>query len=368
MLLAAWFAATAVVVTVTGGLESPALALLLAAPFAACASGRLFLALEALVLAGLLVLALIVFGPSATAAPEASYADKEAMAAGLLLITALAGLAGLTAPQPEARLAVPAAGVDQEARIRAAMAQVEEAERKREGANAYYAALGHDLKTPLNAILGFSDLMRSEMLGEMPAAYKDYAGLINDSGQDLLLLVEDILDLSKSEANRQRLDIEPIELTASGEAVVRQLEGVALRNGVEVRVAERGEVWASADARAVRQIWQNLLSNAIKYSETGDVVVLKTKSLGEETMLSVSDTGIGMSDEDLQAILQPFARGANVKGRAGTGLGLTVVHRFAELHGGRMRIDSQPGGGTRVTVILPAADPADLASFDEAAE
>ncbi len=233
----------------------------------------------------------------------------------------------------------------------------------------FFAGLGHDLKTPLNAILGFADLMKAEVRGPLPDVYKDYPAIIHESGQDLMLLVEDILDLAKSEAHAHQLDMEPIDLIASAASIVRQLEDQATRAGVTLQLDQGSEVWAEADARAVRQIWQNLVSNAIKYSKTGGSVILSASRATSGTVsISVKDAGQGMDKADLDRIAKPFAQGKNAKGRAGTGLGLAVVQRFAELHGGKVIIDTAPDKGTRVRVTLPEAEIDDFHPIEDAAQ
>ncbi len=231
-----------------------------------------------------------------------------------------------------------------------------------------FAALGHDLKTPMNAILGFADLMRSELRGPLPEGYRDYAALIHESGEDLLLLIDDMLDYAKAEAGAQRLDIEPVDLAASGQSVHRQLSHQAVRRGVRLSICGEDEAWAAADARAVRQIWQNLVSNAIKFTGEGGQVTMATGVAEGHAVLSVEDTGQGMSAADLARVAEPFARGENARGRVGTGLGLAVVRRFADLMGGTVRIDTAPGAGTRVEVRLPASDAVDLGLARDAAE
>jgi cell cycle sensor histidine kinase DivJ len=128
------------------------------------------------------------------------------------------------------------------------------------------------------------------------------------------------------------------------------------------------EVWAEADARAIRQIWQNLVSNAIKYSERGGEVVLDARNTAEHAVLTVTDTGAGMSEDDLARATEPFQQGSNAAGRAGTGLGLAVVKRFAELHDGSLEIQTKLGEGARVEVSLPKADMSDVQPLDEAAQ
>lgn len=233
---------------------------------------------------------------------------------------------------------------------------------------AFFASLSHDLKTPLNAIIGFADMMRSAVRGPLPEAYQDYTQIIHESGQDLLLLVEDLLDLAKADARALRLDLEPVDLVASAASVLRQFSAQAERVGVSLALDEEGEAWAHADARAVRQIWQNLISNAIKYSEQGGTVTLEAGPHEKGVFLSVSDEGAGMDAADLDRIARPFAQGRNAAGRVGTGLGLAVVKQFADLHGGQVQIDTRKGEGTCVTVRFQAADPADLDEFDHAAQ
>lgn len=253
-------------------------------------------------------------------------------------------------------------------RLETAMAKVQEAELALSERTAFFAGLGHDLKTPLNAILGFADLMKAEVRGPLPDAYKDYPAIIHESGQDLMLLVDDILDLAKAEASSHRLDLEPVDLVASAASVVRQLQDQADRANVRLSLNEDQEVWAEADARAVRQIWQNLISNAIKYSEKEGVVTLSAGKAAGAVAISVKDRGAGMDEADLERIAKPFAQGNNAKGRAGTGLGLAVVQRFAELHGGKVIIDTAPGKGTQVRVTLPAAEMSAIRQIDDAAQ
>ena len=233
---------------------------------------------------------------------------------------------------------------------------------------AFFASLGHDLKTPLNAIIGYADMMRHGVRGPLPEAYQDYPGIIHDSGQELLLMVEDMLDLARADADRQRLEPEPVDLCASAQSVIRQLDNQAERAGVKLRLKAGGEVWAHADARAVRQIWQNLVSNAIKYSERGSTVVLDAEIAANAAVLSVTDKGAGMSEEDVRNAMEPFAQGGNARGVKGTGLGLAVVKRFAELHGGQVDIQSKLGRGTRVAVSLPRASDDDIAPMEDAAQ
>ncbi|MFN3214190.1 MAG: sensor histidine kinase [Henriciella sp.] len=218
----------------------------------------------------------------------------------------------------------------------------------------FFASLGHDLKSPLNGIIGFADIMDAELRGPLPDAYKDYPSLIRESGDTLMRLVEDILGYAKAEAGTYELDVSPLDVAASGESVFRQSEGIAELSGVTLKLRSEGEVMALADAGAVRRIWDNLVSNAIKYSARGDTVTMRAFEKNGMCVLSVRDTGAGMDAEDLARIARPFAQGRNAKGRAGTGLGLAMVQRLAELQSGQVRIETMPGQGTQVMVTLPA--------------
>lgn len=218
----------------------------------------------------------------------------------------------------------------------------------------FFASLGHDLKSPLNGIIGFADIMDAELRGPLPEAYKDYPSLIRESGDTLMRLVEDILGYAKAEAGTYELDISPLDIAASGESVFRQSEGIAELSGVDLKLRSDGEVMALADAGAIRRIWDNLVSNAIKYSSRGDTVTMHTFEKNGVCILSVRDTGAGMDAEDLARIAKPFAQGRNAKGRSGTGLGLAMVQRLAELQGGQVRIETAPGEGTHVLVTFPA--------------
>lgn len=218
----------------------------------------------------------------------------------------------------------------------------------------FFAGLGHDLKSPLNAVIGFSEMMESEIRGPIPEAYKSYPALIRESGQTLLRLVEDMLGFARSEAGTYELDPSPMDITASGETVMRQSQAEAERAEVKLVMKTQGEVLAMADAGAVQRIWDNLVSNAIKYSPTGSVVTLAAQGGDRTVRLSVTDKGAGMDADDLERIARPFEQGRNARGRAGTGLGLAMVKRLAELHGGKLVIRTAPGEGTQVVVSLPA--------------
>lgn len=222
------------------------------------------------------------------------------------------------------------------------------------GQDNWISGLGHDLKTPLNAVLGFSEIMMMEQFGPLPERYGKYPELIHKSGAQLQYLIDDIMDLSKAGADRYELDLEPVDLTEIAEDVCEQFEHLKDQAGVTLDVARGAQILAEADMRAVSRIWQNLVSNAIKYSHEGGTVTLAARREQGMAVIEVSDQGIGMSEEDMSRIAEPFSQGKNAKGKAGTGLGLAVVRTFAELHGGKMVIQSAPDAGTQISVYLPA--------------
>ena len=219
----------------------------------------------------------------------------------------------------------------------------------------FFAEFGHDLRSPLNAVIGFADVMANEVRGPIPEAYVEYPGLIKESGETLLSLVEDMLAYARSEVGTYQLKLEPTHLGLIAEEVIRSLADTAARQQVTLNLEEGEEVWAEADQMAIRRILDNLISNALKYSSPGSVVTISAEKTNATVRLSVADTGAGMEAEDLARITEPFAQGQNAKGKAGLGLGLALVRRLSELQDGEMQIDSTLGEGTIVTITLPAA-------------
>lgn len=229
---------------------------------------------------------------------------------------------------------------------------------------AFFAGLGHDLKSPLNAVIGFSEIMDSEIKGPLPEGYREYPGLIRESADTLLRFVEDMLGFAKSEAGTYEIDKAPMDIAASGETVFRQSKAMADRAGVKLSFEGDAEVLAVADARAVQRIWDNLVSNAIKYSNRDGQVEMSARAEASNAIISVIDHGAGMSAEDLALIATPFEQGANARGRAGTGLGLAMVKKLAEMHGGTVTIKTVPSEGTTVRVVLPIG----MIAMEKAAE
>ena len=220
----------------------------------------------------------------------------------------------------------------------------------------FLANMSHELRTPLNAIIGFSDTMRSRLFGPMHARYEEYAVLINESGQHLLNLITDILDLSKIEAGKFVLDPRPVDVAESVASCLDMTRRRAQETGVTLTASLPDDLpMLIADPRSVKQILLNLLSNAVKFTPKGGAVSLSVKAEEGALHLAVRDTGIGIPGKTLERIGMPFEQAENdpLRAREGTGLGLALVKSLVEKHGGRVKIESREGFGTTVSVELP---------------
>ena len=220
----------------------------------------------------------------------------------------------------------------------------------------FLANMSHELRTPLNAIIGFSEVLTERMFGDLNEKQEEYLRDIYASGQHLLSLINDILDLSKIEAGRMELELTDFDLPTAIDNALMLVRERAGRRGITVRSAvdpQLGRI--RADERKVRQVVLNLLSNAIKFTPEGgriDVVALPGDGVVE---VSVHDTGIGIAPEDQEKIFEEFRQvGTAAKKVEGTGLGLTLCRKFVELHGGRIWVRSQVGAGSTFTFTIPA--------------
>jgi two-component system cell cycle sensor histidine kinase PleC len=240
---------------------------------------------------------------------------------------------------------------------------------KAEGANKakseFLANMSHELRTPLNAINGFSEIMVGEMFGPLgDRRYQGYATDILNSGQHLLALINDILDMSKIEAGKMNLRIEPTSLDEVVEGSVRLVRDRADAAGLDLRVELPLLPEVDADYRALKQVMLNLLSNALKFTPRGGQVTLTATQEDGRVRVSVKDNGIGISEEDLGRLARPFEQAESqlVKTQQGSGLGLALTKSLIELHGGRLELSSQVGVGTEASFTLPisAAAPAVL--------
>jgi two-component system cell cycle sensor histidine kinase PleC len=243
-----------------------------------------------------------------------------------------------------------------------AKAKSDEARRRAEAANIaksrFLAQMSHELRTPLNAILGFSEVMKNELFGKHAvASYKDYSADIHNSGVHLLGLINEILDLSRIEAGRYELNEEPVELVLAAEECHHLLKLRAKNRGItihEMFETDLPRLWA--DERAVRQVVLNLLSNAIKFTPQDGEIWLKvgwTASGGQ--YLSVKDTGPGIPEDEIPIVLDSFGQGSNAikSAEQGAGLGLPIVKKLIDLHGGTFTLRSKLREGTEVIVTFP---------------
>ncbi len=229
------------------------------------------------------------------------------------------------------------------------------AEQQNAGKSRFLANMSHELRTPLNAIMGFSDIMRQRLFGPLGDRYAEYAELIHESGTHLLELINDVLDMSKIEAERFELSIETFDARDAVSAVLRLMRGQADRSGVNLRgVLPIGPLFAEADRRALKQIALNLISNALKFTPRGGSVTVTVQGSDDTLELVVSDTGVGIAQDDLHRLGRPYEQAGDAEQRAaGSGLGLSLVRAFARLHGGDMTVESAVGEGTTVTIRMP---------------
>ncbi|HEY4939801.1 MAG TPA: PAS domain-containing protein [Rhizomicrobium sp.] len=233
----------------------------------------------------------------------------------------------------------------------------ERAEAANRAKSAFLANMSHELRTPLNAIIGFTDLMRQGLFGPLgDPRYVDYATLIYDSGQLLLDLISDMLDMAKIEAGKLELNLERVDLAGTIEDAVRLLRERATSGGVELSVeADKDLPSLLADRRAVKQVIINLVSNAIKFTPAGGHVRVCAANDGDVARIQVRDNGIGIPASEIARLGQPFEQvcGDPMLAKSGTGLGLALVRALAERHGGAMTISSTEGAGTEVSVTFP---------------
>ena len=244
----------------------------------------------------------------------------------------------------------------------------------------FLATMSHELRTPLNAVIGFSEALKDGLVGEMSDTQREYIGDIFTSGQHLLSLINDILDLSKVEAGMMDLELEPVALAdvlANSLLIVR--EKAALQR-IQLKLDSPVDLGTLVlDLRKTKQIVYNLLANAVKFSEHGSCVTLAVREVPREQVglipgdwpshadtlqtgahrtfleLSVSDTGIGIAEEDMGKLFKAFSQIDSSLARKfeGTGLGLAMVKQLTELHGGSVAVASREGLGTRFVVWLP---------------
>jgi signal transduction histidine kinase len=220
----------------------------------------------------------------------------------------------------------------------------------------FLANMSHELRTPLNAIIGFSEVLLEKMFGEVNEKQEDYLKDIHSSGQHLLSLINDILDLAKVEAGRMELNLGTFDLPAAIDNALTLIRERAMRHGIGLSVevdSRLGEL--NADERKLKQILLNLLSNAVKFTAEGGKIKVGARQIDDMVEIAVSDMGIGIALKDQASVFEEFKQvGSDYARKAeGTGLGLALTRKLVELHGGTIRLESEPGKGSTFAFTLP---------------
>jgi signal transduction histidine kinase/ActR/RegA family two-component response regulator len=222
----------------------------------------------------------------------------------------------------------------------------------------FLASMSHELRTPLNAILGMSEALLEQVYGELNEKQVKSLRSVEESGRHLLALINDILDLSKIGAGKMELDLGPVPVESACQSSLRIIKESAQKKQLKVSCSFDGAVTLiRADGRRLKQILVNLLNNSVKFTPEGGMIGLEVRGDAEHQMvrLTVWDTGIGISPQDLGRLFQPFVQldGSLSRQYGGTGLGLALVYRMVEMHGGSVKVESEVGKGSRFTVSLP---------------
>lgn len=326
LLLAIWLLGAAGLVAGGGGVVSPLVAVFAIAAPLASALGRPWAAYAGaaalLSYAGACALALQETQPTVLlgAFPE------------ILSVEALAFAAALVALERRAAIARPA----------------------REQTSRRIAEVSHELRTPLTHILGFAELIETQIFGPIEARYVEYAGLIRRSGAQLLELVNDHLDISRIDAGKYELDLVRFDARAIVEEAVRMASDAASRKNIALAAwTPDAPLNVYADERALRRMVTNTLGNALKFTPAGGRVVVAARAVGEMLVLETIDNGPGIPSDERARLGQAFERGASGDGAEGTGLGLSLVRAMAALHGGTLGFHDAPGGGALVRIELP---------------
>ena len=238
-----------------------------------------------------------------------------------------------------------------------------------EGANRaktqFLASMSHELRTPLNAVIGFSEILSKELFGALgEARYRDYARLIHESGEHLLNVVNDILDMSKIEAGKFKIVREPFDVASLINSCCDIMRHTAEKKSLSLKVdVAPGIPELAADLRACKQMLLNVIANAIKFTEPDGWVRISARVEDGSVVFAVADNGIGIADQDLSKLGSPFVQANNSYDRSheGAGLGLSVVKGLARLHGGSLELTSKLGEGTTATIVLPLDVPPEQA-------
>ena len=249
---------------------------------------------------------------------------------------------------------------DRTAELVAATSQAESANRLK---SAFLATMSHELRTPLNSITGFTGILLQELPGPVNAEQRKQLGMVRDSARHLLALINDVLDLSKIEAGQLEVRRDPFDAQASIRKAAALVEPLARPKGLDFDVEIAPDIgMLTGDAQRFEQILINLLNNAVKFTERGGVTLtaaIESADAGTPVLrVAVADTGIGIKPDDLQALFQPFRQvdSGLTRQHTGTGLGLAICRRLADLLGGTITVESEPGRGSTFALRLPAAE------------
>ncbi len=246
-----------------------------------------------------------------------------------------------------------------EEKHRVVQSQLDEAESANRAKSEFLATMSHELRTPLNAIIGFSEMIRQQYMGPVGSPkYIEYAGDIHDSGQHLLSIISDILDLAKAESGKLEINESEFDFNAAIKSTLKMFHQQAGEDGIVLEYTPSpGDQYVRADARLMRQVALNLISNAMKFTPAGGKVSIHVFVSGDfGVTLSVVDTGIGIAAENIDRVLRPFEQveSSLVRSHGGTGLGLPYSKKVVEIHGGTLKLLSKVNHGTTVRVSLPA--------------
>ncbi|ETA66996.1 PAS domain S-box [Methanolobus tindarius DSM 2278] len=226
----------------------------------------------------------------------------------------------------------------------------------------FLANMSHELRTPLNSVIGFADMMRSQVAGDINEKQAGYLSNISQSGKHLLNIINEILDISKIESGKMKLYKEDVLLVETYAEIIATLQHIASRKEIKLDVSPWPEnEYAYADRAKLKQILYNLVGNAIKFTNEGGSVIIGTRNDGKFIHISVSDTGIGIAPDGLERLFKPFTQLESFESRTyeGTGLGLALSKELVELHGGKITAESEPGKGSTFIFTLPSAKTAD---------
>ena len=242
---------------------------------------------------------------------------------------------------------------EREAQLGLARQQAEQASQAK---TAFLANMSHELRTPLNAIIGFSEMIERKVLGPISENYRQYGEIVRASGQHLLAIINDILDIAKLNAGKTELHIEPVDINRTIVEAIAIISRKADTAGIAIvkNLASQATV-VEADPVRIRQVLLNVLANAVKFTPAGGRIDVSTTVTPTDLQIAVKDTGVGMAPEDIPRALEPFTQVGRERAlsQEGTGLGLPISKTLVELHGGRLEISSAPKQGTTVTIDLP---------------